>query len=50
MNTNLPKGKFRELRGAFLQSWGRLTHRYSYVLRGTLDKAVGKIQSFFGRF
>jgi len=49
MNRHRIEGNYKQVKGRIVETWGRLTHSYSSVLRGKMSRFIGKIQSKFGR-
>ncbi len=49
MNVDRLEGVYRQLKGGFLQLWGRLTGDRALVLRGKATAFSGAAQASFGR-
>lgn len=48
MDQAVLKGKWRELRGAVKEKWGRLTDDELTEAEGTAEKLIGLLQSRYG--
>jgi len=48
MNTDQFEGKWKQLKGAVKQRWGKLTDDDIALLSGKRDELVGKIQERYG--
>ena len=48
MNTDILKGKWKQLKGSIKQTWGKLTDDDVEQIDGSYDKLVGKIQERYG--
>jgi uncharacterized protein YjbJ (UPF0337 family) len=48
MNTDIIKGKWKQLNGRIRQQWGKLTDDDLTVLEGSRDYLAGKVQERYG--
>lgn len=48
MNTDIIKGKWKQLNGRIKQQWGKLTDDDLTVLEGSRDYLAGKVQERYG--
>lgn len=48
MNSDILKGKWKQLRGSAKQAWGKLTDDDLDQIEGNKDKLIGKIQEKYG--
>ncbi len=48
MNTDIIKGKWKQLNGQIKQQWGKLTDDDLTVAEGTRDYLSGKVQERYG--
>jgi uncharacterized protein YjbJ (UPF0337 family) len=48
MNTDVLKGKWRQLKGEVQIQWGKLTNDDLDMVEGDFDKLVGRIQERYG--
>lgn len=48
MNTDVLKGKWRQLKGEIKTQWGKLTDDDLDTVEGDFDKLVGRIQERYG--
>ena len=48
MNTDVVKGKWKQLKGNMKEMWGKLTDDDIEQINGNYDKLVGKIQERYG--
>ncbi len=48
MNTDIIKGKWKQLNGQIKQQWGKLTDDDLTVAEGTRDYLAGKVQERYG--
>jgi uncharacterized protein YjbJ (UPF0337 family) len=48
MDSNVFKGKWKQLKGETKKQWGKLTDDDLDVINGEKDKLVGKIQERYG--
>lgn len=48
MNEDIIKGKWREIKGAVQQKWGKLTDDDLAEINGNREKLAGKIQKSYG--
>jgi len=48
MNTDVLKGKWRQMRGEAQVQWGKLTNDDLDQIEGESDKLVGKLQERYG--
>lgn len=48
MNTDIIKGKWKQLNGQIKQQWGKLTDDDLTVAEGTRDYLTGKVQERYG--
>lgn len=48
MNTDIIKGKWKQLNGQIKQQWGELTDDDLTVAEGTRDYLAGKVQERYG--
>ena len=48
MNTDIIKGKWKQLHGQIKQQWGKLTDDDLTVAEGTRDYLSGKVQERYG--
>jgi uncharacterized protein YjbJ (UPF0337 family) len=48
MNTDIIKGKWKQLNGEIKQKWGKLTDDDLTVAEGTRDYLAGKVQERYG--
>lgn len=49
MNADRLEGLLRQIKGRFLESWGRLTGDRAMMMRGKAAKFSGAAQASFGR-
>ena len=48
MNSDILKGKWKQMKGEFKNWWGRLTDDDLDQIAGSKDKLIGKIQERYG--
>ena len=48
MNTDIIKGKWKQLNGRIKQQWGKLTDDDLTVLEGSRENLAGKVQERYG--
>lgn len=48
MNSDILKGKWKQLRGSAKQAWGKLTDDDLDQIEGNKDKLIGKLQEKYG--
>jgi uncharacterized protein YjbJ (UPF0337 family) len=48
MNSDLLKGKWRQLQGALRKRWGKLTDDDVSIIAGQRDQLIGRIQERYG--
>lgn len=48
MNTEQMSGKWKQMKGAVQQKWGKLTDNDLQVINGQRDMLVGKLQERYG--
>ncbi len=48
MNTDQVSGKWKQMKGAAKQQWGKLTDDDLEVIAGKKDELVGKLQERYG--
>jgi len=48
MNTDTPKGQWKQLKGAARAQWGKLTDDDFDQVEGNAEKLVGKVQERYG--
>ena len=48
MNTNLVKGKWKEIKGQIIKSWGKITDDELEQTKGDLKKVAGIVQKKYG--
>lgn len=49
MNSDIVKGRWKQLRGEALAKWGKLTGDQFDVIAGDADKLIGKLQELYGQ-
>lgn len=48
MNTDEMEGKWKQMKGALKQKWGKLTDDDLKIIEGNRDQLVGKVQERYG--
>ena len=48
MNSDTLKGKWKELKGATKEHWGRLTDNDLEIINGQYEQLIGKVQQRYG--
>ncbi|HZQ69391.1 MAG TPA: CsbD family protein [Terriglobales bacterium] len=48
MNTDRAEGKWKQMKGAVKEKWGKLTDDDLTVIEGNKDQLVGKVQERYG--
>lgn len=48
MNTDIIKGKWKQLNGRIKQQWGKLTDDDLTVIEGKRDQLIGRVQERYG--
>ncbi len=48
MNQDVIQGKWKQLKGALRQEWGKLTESDYEQIAGSKDKLIGKLQERYG--
>jgi len=48
MNWNRIRGRWKQLRGAVKERWGRLSHNDLTVIRGRREQLIGRLQELYG--
>ena len=48
MNTDQMEGKWKQMKGALKQKWGKLTDDDLKIIEGNRDQLVGKVQERYG--
>lgn len=48
MNTDRTEGKWKQMKGAIKEKWGKLTDDDMTVIEGNKDQLVGRVQERYG--
>jgi len=48
MNTDIVKGRWKEMKGNIRKKWGKLTDDDVTTMQGTFEELSGKIQTIYG--